>query len=237
MDFIIRTATMKLNKRHLIVIAIVLSSVLCMAVFILEISLKVNSASTGMAHGYLQSIGRAIAYSLEESNFFPKDGSPDGKTYQEGQTNQWYAVFDSDLLSKSGRIINKDIPNAYFDSSIWIVVKNIPDDPPQNLIVLATRNVDPSSLRTKLTYEDMQKHIRFREENDDLEILRKYAVLFFADGMCTSVPVVSPVSRGANRTTYKFIYRNRPFDLTTNLVNGLQVKYLTPEGEIIPVND
>lgn len=234
----IEVASMKSKKRHPFVVISVIVSILFVVVFILGVVLKVDSASTGLAHIYIKTAGSAIAYSLKESNSFPRDSGWYDKNHQTVQSNQWHSFFDVDkLLSDSDRRIDKDIPKAYFDSSIWAVVKNIPDDPPPNLIVLATRNVDPSSLRTKLTDEDMQKHIQFRGENDHLMILRKYAIVFFADGTCTSVPVVSPTSRRGKRTTYRFVYRNRPFDLTTNLVSGLHVKYLTPEGEIIPVND
>jgi hypothetical protein len=237
-DIAIEVASMNFKKRHLIVVASVIVSILFVIIFILGLILKVDSASTGLAHSYIKTIGRAIAYSLKESNSFPRDDGSADINHQPGQFNQWYSLFDVDkLLSDSGRRIDKDIPKAYFDLSIWTVAKNIPDDPPPNLIVLATRNVDPASLRTKLTDEDMQKHIQFRGESGHLMILRKYAIVLFADGTCTSIPVVSPTSRRGNRTTYKFIYRNRPFDLTTNLVNGLQVKYLTPDDEIIPVND
>jgi len=237
-DIAIEAAIMNLKKRHLIVIASVIASIPFVIIFILGVIIKADSASTGLAHSYIKTIGRAVAYSLKESNSFPRDGGSDNINHQPRQFNQWYSRFDVDkLLSDSRRRIDEDIPKAYFDSNIWIVAKNIPDDPPSNLIVLATRNVDPSSLRTKLTDEDLQKHIRFREENDHLMILRKYAIVFFADGTCTSVPVVSPTSRRGNRTTYRSIYRNQPFDLTTNSVNGMQVKYLTPDGEVIPTND
>jgi hypothetical protein len=138
---------------------------------------------------------------------------------------------------KSGRNIDKDIPKAYFDAEIWTIIKNIPDDPPLNLIVLATRNVEPSSLRTKITSEDMAKCIRFKEKKDDLWILNRVAVLIRADGLAISVPVVPPTSKRKRTGMYKYVYHDQPFDLTTNLVDGLQVKYLTPEGEIIPVND
>lgn len=237
-DIAIEVASMKFKKKHPVVVAFVIVSIPFVIIFILGVILQVDSATTGLTHSYIKTIGSAIAYSLKESNSFPRDSGSDDKNHQAGQFNQWHSLFDVDkLLSDSGRRIDKDIPKAYFDSSIWIVAKNIPDDPPPNLIILATRNVEPSSLRTRLADEDMQKHIRFREKYDDLMILRKYAVLFFADGMCTSVPLVSPKSRRGNRITYRSIYRNQPFDLTTNLVSGLQVKYLTPEGEITPIND
>ena len=37
--------------------------------------------------------------------------------------------------------------------------------------------------------------------------------------------------------TYDRIYREIPFDVTTNLASGLQVKYLTTDGEVLPTND
>ncbi|MDD2230386.1 MAG: hypothetical protein PHY48_13355 [Candidatus Cloacimonetes bacterium] len=229
---------MKIKEIGLIGVVSVIVSVLFVIIVLFGFILKINSASTGLTHSYLKTAGKAIARGFRESNTFPRDGGADDKNHQAEQSNQWHVLSDVEqMLSKSGRIINNDIPKSYFDADIWTVVKNIPYDPPSNLIVLASRNVDPSSLRTRLADEDMQKHIRFRGENNDLWILKKIAVLICADGMSISVPVVSPTSRRANRTTYRHIYRSQPFDLTTNLVNGLQVKYLTSDGEAIPTND
>jgi len=145
---------------------------------------------------------------------------------------------------------NVDRPrNKYCDASIWTVIKNMPENPPENLIVLATRNVDPSSLRTRFSDGDIHKHIRFEERfepPENMPILRKFAVLITAGGSGTIVPVIHPASRMPKATTYDSIYKQAmvfygkeaSFDLTTNLVNGLQVKYLTPEGvEVIPTND
>ena len=236
---VLKVKTMKIKKKHLIVIAVpAIVLLLFGAIFILGIIINVDSAITGVAHGYVVTMGRAIAYGLKESNSFPRDADSDGRNHQMAQFNRWHSLFDVDkLLYDSDRIIDEDIPKAYFNPSIWIVIKNIPDDPPPNLIVLATRNIDPSSLRTKLTDEDMQKHIQFRGENGHLMILKKYAVVFFADGTYTSVPVVSPTSKRGHRTTYRSIYRSQTFDITTNLINGLQVKYLSSDGETIPVNE
>jgi len=125
----------------------------------------------------------------------------------------------------------------------------MPENPPENLIVLATRNVNPSSLRTKFSDGDIHKHIRFDERfepPENMTILRKCAVLITAKGHGKIIPVVHPASRMPKATTYDSIYKqamvfygkNPFFDLTTNLVDGLQVKYLTPEGvEVIPTND
>lgn len=231
---------MKLKKRYLVFVGTVPVIVLVLIgiTFLLGILINIDSATTGINYDYLKTAGMAIACGLRESNAFPRDGGPDDKDHQAEQPNQWYATFDVDeLLLESGMKIDKDIPIDYFDTEVWTVVKNIPDDPPSNLIVLATRNVDTSSLRTKLTDEDMQKHIRFKEKKDDLWILNQAAVLIRSDGTATAVPVVPPTSRRKNTATYRYIYRSQPFDLTANSVNGLQVKYLTPDGEVIPTND
>ncbi len=238
MDGGIEVYIMKYKTRYIIVVAVaVILLLLVGSVFIFGTIINVDSASTGVARSYLRTIGKSIVYNMKENNTFPMN-STGGINYQEGQSNQWYSLIDVEkLLSETGRIIDEDIPKAYFDADIWTVIKNMPDNPPPNLIVLATRNVDPSSLRTRIADTDMEKCIRFKEKKDDLWILNKAAVLIRADGLAISAPVVPPTSRRKYTGMYKYIYANQPFDLTTNLVNGLQVKYLTPEGEIIPVND
>ena len=57
------------------------------------------------------------------------------------------------------------------------------------------------------------------------------------DGEAITVRVKPLSSSRSNGETYNEIYRGRPFDLTTNSINGLQVKYLTPDGEAIPANE
>ena len=128
-----------------------------------------------------------------------------------------------------------DALSKYYDARIWTVIKNLPENPPDNLVVLATRNVAPSSLRTRLTESDMPKHIQFDEQFEfppNMSILKKYAVFIYANHTAQRVRMNRP-----DDYTYGRIYRGTPFDLTTNPANGLQVKYLTPDGEVIPTND
>lgn len=235
----IEVETMKNRKKQLIIIALLVIVLLLFGItFILGTIINVDSASTGVARSYLRTIGKTIADNLKERNAFPMNSRADDKQHLDGQPNQWYSILDvGKLLSKTGRIIDEDISKAYFDPEIWTVIKNIPDDPPPNLIVLATRNVDPSSLRTKITNKDMEKFIRFKERKDDLWILNKAAVLIRADGLAISAPVVSSTSRRKYTGKYKYIYSDQPFDLTTNLVNGLTVKYQTSDGEVVPDNN
>ena len=236
----IEVATMKLMRRSIIVVGVVtvVVSVLLGITYLLGVIINIDSASTGIARSYLRTIGTAIAQGLMENKAFPRDVGPEDINYQAGQSPQGHVLFNVEqMLFKYGIISVNDIPKGYFDADIWTVIKNLPDEPPPNLIVLATRNVDPLSLRTRITVDDMNKHIRFKENKDDLRILRQAAVLIYADGMGIAIPVEPPTSTGSKGTTYKSIYRDHPFDLTTNLVNGLQVKYLTPNGEAIPAND
>ena len=158
---------------------------------------------------------------------FPRDN---------GSTETEQLIF----LQKRWHLVQNDMsdPDYYdkfCDANIWTVVKNLPENPPHNLIVLATRNIDPSSLRTRLTEADMHRHIQFNEQFEspqNLPVLKKHAVLIRADGSSCIV------QKGrSNETTYEHIYRGIPFYLPTNPVNGLQVKYLTSDGEVIPAND
>lgn len=175
---------------------------------------------------------------------FPKDDGSTGAEQLAFLSEQWH-LLQNEMNDRHG----DNYHDKFCDVNIWTAVKNRPENPPPNLIVLATRNVDPSSLRTRFTEEDMQKHIRFDgqfEPPPNMPILKKCAVVVYADGNAHIMPVVSPASRKRNETTYDSIYKwwmsyydkEAFFDLTTNLVNGLQVKYLTPEGvEVVPTND
>lgn len=123
----------------------------------------------------------------------------------------------------------RDPDNRFYDRNEWIVIQNIPDNPPGNLIVLATRNVDPSSLRTKLADGDMQKHIRFVANPGFPLFERNSAILVRADGVTVRVR--------KEAMTYAAVYRGQTFDVTTNRVDGAQTKYLLPDGkEVVPDN-
>ena len=186
----------------------------------------------------LQRTGRIFASVLVERDAFPQDVCPMLMDPQIDQSKQWFEKIKlEEIIRSCAGTETTDAHKIYYnDVRIWTIIKNLPDNPPKNLIVLATRNVDPTSLRTRLGTNDMKKHIRFKKEKDNLRILRRFAVLINAGGGSIAVPVTSSPDRLAN-LRYEIIYRNQPFDLTTNLVNDLQVKYLSPDGEVIPTNE
>ena len=160
----------------------------------------------------------------------------------------WLATLPNDS-GNSRLAIRNNVPNnpmALFDQNIhagtykvgatitdennfWTVVKNLPSNAPNHVVVMATRNIDPESLRSRLTEVDMNKSIRFVHEKQK-GLLRDWAIFIRKDG--SSVAVLHSAI-----TPLKYIYRNSSFDLTTNLVNGLPVKYLTPTGEVTPKNE
>lgn len=115
----------------------------------------------------------------------------------------------------------------------WIIVKNLPEDAPDNFIVMASANVSPTSLRTRLAEEDMDKRIEIAK-NSQMRVLRERIYLIRRNGQ------VVELWKGRSpqeKFTYREVYDNSFFDLTTNLVNGLPVKYLTPTGEVTPKNE
>lgn len=237
----IEVVAMKLMKGCLIVVVglCVVVSILVGGAYLLGVIVNVQSATFGVARYHLEVIGKSIARGLRENNAFPRDYSPANIDHEGGHFNRWHAQFNVEqMLQKYGNgTSDNDVPRVYFDPDIWTVIKNIPNDPPPNLVVLATRNVDPSSLRTRLIEKDMDKHIRFKEKKDPLWILNQTAVLVYADGVAFAFRPVTSSSRKPNRATFGHVYRDQPFDLTTNTINGLQVKYLTPDGEVTPTND
>jgi len=112
---------------------------------------------------------------------------------------------------------------------MWAIVKNLPSNAPNNFIVLATRNVDPKSLRSRLTEDQMDGKLDFlpQEKNG---LLRKYFIIIRRDGSY----FISKCDRTPRGIPFRDLYGNRPFDLTTNLLDGLPVKHLTPDGEVVP---
>lgn len=115
----------------------------------------------------------------------------------------------------------------------WIIVKNLPENTPDNFIVMATANVNPASLRTRLTEEDMSRQIGIAKNHHE-RVLREHIYLIRKNG--ETVELQKSLSPQA-KFTYREVYNNTPFDLTTNLVNGLPLKYLTPTGEVTPTNE
>jgi hypothetical protein len=189
-----------------------------------------------VAAGTMQWAGsRFYEHAAEYGVAFPRDDDSAEAEQLTFLQEQWR---EASLLESSEYRKHR---NKYYDANIWAVVKNLPENPPGNLVVLATRNIDPSSLRTRLAEGDMEKRICFDRHfvpPKNLPILKKYAVFIYADGRGLIIGMDS-----RNDSTYRHIYREIlygegiTFDFTTNLVNGLQIKYLTTDGEVIPAND
>ena len=180
----------------------------------------------GVALGSMWSMGSTFAF----ETFFPGDGDSTEAEQITFMRERWH-----DIKTTMRATHGDDYCDKFCDPNIWVAVKNCPKNPPPNLIVLATRNIDPSSLRTSLTDEDMQKRIRFDKNfvpPENLPMLKEVALFLYADGHSGGVGVNSRIY-----ATYNRIYRGSPFDVTTNLASGLQVKYLTTDGEVIPTND
>lgn len=166
---------------------------------------------------------------------FPRD---DGSTEAEQLAflrEQWREI----LLLVEGEYRSQR--SKYYDASIWTVIKNLPENPPENLVVLATRNIDPSSLRTRLTEGDAEKQIRIDEHfapPENLPILKKAAVVIYANGGRLIIGTAPGNDHTCRRVYWRYLAKEpAPFDLTTNLVSDQQVKYLTTDGEVIPAND
>lgn len=234
----IEDVAMKLLKRCLVIggILCVIMAIFVGVAYISGVLINIQSATIGIACSHLRTVGRAITCGLRECNTFPRDCSPVDTSHPARLLSQRRVLLDVEqLLHKYGRgTVDADIPRDYLSPDIWSVVKNLPDDPPSNLVVLVTRNVDSSSLRTRLTDRDMHKQIRFKGVKDDLWILNRFAVLVRLDGAAITVRVKPMGSRKSRGLTYKNIYQGVPFDVTTN---NIQVKYLAPDGEVGPNND
>lgn len=121
------------------------------------------------------------------------------------------------------------------ENNIWIVVKSLPENAPGNVVTLATRNIDVSSLRTRMLEGDMGKLLKFKKKKER-GVLKKWAVLVYNDGC-------SEYIRCGNHSGVRWLnlwrYWRRdttPFDLTACEADGIKIKYLTPDGETTPEN-
>lgn len=155
----------------------------------------------------------------------PNDSGNSRLVIRNNAPNNPMALFDQNLHAgtyKTGTMITDE-------NNFWMVMKNLSSNAPNQVVVLATRNIDPKSLRSRLTNDDMDKSIRFVPEKQK-GILRDWAIIVRKDG--SSIAFLR-----AATVPLRYIYRNSPFDLTTNLVNGMPVKYLTPTGEVTPSNE
>lgn len=115
----------------------------------------------------------------------------------------------------------------------WVIVKNLPEEVPNHFIVLATANVDARSLRTRLAPESMDKLINVTFSSP-IRALRTHAFLVCKDG---KVITLNKERSSPKQYTCREVYDNIPFDLTAHGAGDGRVTYLTPGGEVIPVND
>lgn len=136
--------------------------------------------------------------------------------------------------SEVAKVSSPQMTGLNAENNLWTVVNNLPSNAPANVIVLATRNVDPSSLRTKLEHADMDKRITFNTEGE-AGVLRHTAVIIRKDGSSLAITIRKRASR-YGIDTLRYVYGDKPFDLTKNTSAEAQVSYLTPNKVIIVKN-
>jgi len=126
--------------------------------------------------------------------------------------------------------ITKDTNRHEFltsENNIWTIARNVPTNAPDNFIVLMTRNVNPQSLRLKLTEDEMDHKISFLKP-EKIGILNHVAILFRKDG---SSYAVNCSKRFSKYCTYRFVYNSRPYNLVTNN-SGVPIQYLLPNRQV-----
>ena len=110
--------------------------------------------------------------------------------------------------------------------NLFIFAKNLPDDAPDSVIAVASRNVSPALLRLSLSQEQLDDHLPFQE--DPVEFLKDYAVVIQKNGM------ISHLRRKDKQTchqTYRALFKNA---FTVTNLPGRTVSYLTAIGEFFP---
>ena len=131
------------------------------------------------------------------------------------------AYFDYSKLSGAGvpQCLNGRLTAR---CNMWTVAKNISNETPDCVPILATRNIDASSFASKVSENDLRRTLRFKSwwckpyRNIMGYVLYKNgSYRFFSK----------------KNTTYFSIYKKQYFDVTEG-ITGLSLKYLTPESEV-----
>lgn len=229
---------MKDYQIHIVVLLTTVLLAIC-AVMISGTMLNARSASlTLMSH-----TGKRLSEKLKATDSLPSDSNT--LFNYNNSTDYLISLFKKndiedvkELLNVSARIGERKSfghPRLTADNNIWIVIKNLPDNAPDNLVVMATRNIDATTLRTKLLKEDMEKKLKFTQEKQK-GMLKKWAVLIYYNGRieyirCDKQPTVQWQNLSFSRHG-NFM----PFDLTVINNNQSKVKYLTPNSEVTPSN-
>lgn len=235
---------MKQNvKKAILVIAL---PCITLIVFYLFICIKQAESTTFVA---LKARSRAVVECLNEGNsigvgLWPRDDSTQAHYRSCVDYFNWLKTMVSssrgEYDKKCLNYLREELVSQLYGRQCfteknmpWNIIKNLPEDAPDNLIVMTTANVNPTSLRTRLSDRDMYKRIEV-VQNSPVRVLRERICLVRKDGKVVELWIGrSPQAK----FTYREVYDNIPFDLTTNLVNGMPVKYLTPTGEITPTNE
>jgi len=146
-----------------------------------------------------------------------------------GQTNwsPYVAGFDYSKLSGAGvPVCRQAALTAEFN--MWTIAKNVRNEMDDVVPVLITRNIDASSLASKVTERDCEKRLRFDPKwetpfGDKAYILiRKGGAIFKAR---------------AKYMSYRIVYLNAMFDAAVDAQSSPfahPLKYLTPTGEVAP---
>ena len=116
--------------------------------------------------------------------------------------------------------------NFEYAGNLFVFAKNLPDDAPDSVIAVASRNVSPDLLQLSLSKEQLDDPLPFQE--DSVAFLKDYAVVIQKNGM------IYHLRRKDKRTcycTYRTLFKNA---FTVTNLPGRTVSYLTATGEIIP---
>lgn len=136
--------------------------------------------------------------------------------------------FDSEIINLLLQKTGKE-SNVCPQKNIWTVVKNLPPNAPDNFVVLVTRNIDAESLVIRLNEDNMDDKIKFLS-NEENSFLKYYAIIIRKDGSSFVCKRPSLFFKGCS---YRAIYNNQPFDISSQL-GEIPVSYLTPVSEVYP---
>jgi hypothetical protein len=151
----------------------------------------------------------------------------DGKNLGKERWSPFVAGFDFSKLAGAG-VPACTTGKLTAENNMWTIAMNVRDEMEDTVPILITRNIDASSLATKVTEQDGNKSLRFDPDwetpfgNKGFVMIRKGGAIFRAR---------------AKYASYGVVYGKRAFDATVDEAGrpvAKPLKYLTPIRVVVP---
>lgn len=148
----------------------------------------------------------------------------DGKHVGTEEHSPYVAGFDYSKLAGAGVTAKSGTGSLKKENNMWVVAGNVLDEMEDIIPILVTRNVDCTSLKSKMdtvknTKITWSKTFKTPFSNKGFVMVRKGGGTF---------------NGSAKYATHRVIYQNQTFDLTVAEADAAPFTYLGPDGEQKP---